>query len=124
MGVDVADLFRRHPAIGQRQPHAGRTTCAAWCRGGKVIGITVGAIANDLGINFSTACPGSFQLFQQQYTAALAHHKTAAAGIKRNRGPGRVIRRAKGFHAGKAAHTQQTDAAFPVCCAKLAEMKP
>ena len=43
-----------------------------------------------------------------QYAVAEA----AAAGIKRNRGPGRVVRRAKGFHAGKAAHTQQTDAAF------------
>ena len=34
VGVDVADLFRHYPAVGQRQPHTGRTACAARCRGG------------------------------------------------------------------------------------------
>ena len=112
MGVDVADLFRHYLAIGQRQLHTGRTACTARGRGSKVVSIAVGTVAYDLGINFGTAYPGSLQLFQQQYAAALAHHKAAAAGIKRNRGPGRVVRRAKGFHAGKAAHAQRADAAF------------
>ena len=60
VGVDVADLFRHYPAIGQRQLHTGRTAGAARGRGSKVVSIAVGTVAYDLGINFGTAYPGSF----------------------------------------------------------------
>lgn len=82
MGIDVANLFRLHSAISQCQPHTGRAACTARCRGGKMVSIAVSAIAHNLGVNLSATLFSSLQFFQQQHTAALAHHKTAAPGIK------------------------------------------
>ena len=112
MGIDVANLFRLHSAISQCQPHTGRAACTARCRGGKMVSIAVSAIAHNLGVNLSATLFSGLQFFQQQHTAALAHHKTAAPGIKGDRGPGRVVCGAEGFHAGEAAHPQRADAAF------------
>ena len=59
-----------------------------------------------------TACPGVLQLFQNQNTAALAHHKAAAADIKGQAGSVRIGGGGKCLHAGKAADAQRADAAF------------
>lgn len=59
-----------------------------------------------------TAFPGVLQLFQNQHTAALAHHEAAAAGIKGQAGSIRISGGGKRLHTGKTADTQRADAAF------------
>ena len=59
-----------------------------------------------------TACPGVLQLFQNQHTAALAHHEAAAPCVKGQAGCIRIGRGGKCFHAGKAADAQGADAAL------------
>ena len=71
-----------------------------------MVSIAVGTIAYHLGVDMRTACPGVLQLFQNQHTAALAHHEAAAAGIKGQAGSIRVGGGGKRLHAGKTADAQ------------------
>ena len=77
-----------------------------------MVGIAVAAISHNLGINYGAAGLGVAQLFQNQYAAALAHHKTAALGVKGDGGAGGIGGGGKGLHTGEAAHTQRADTAL------------
>ena len=87
-------------------------TCAAGCGSREVVGVAVGAVAHDFGIDVCAAGLGVLQLFQHQHTAALTHHKAAAPCVEGQAGRIRVRSSGEGLHAGKAADAQRADAAL------------
>ena len=112
VGVDVVDLLGGNAAVLESQLHAADGACAAGCGSREVVGVAVGAVAHDFGIDVCAAGPGVLQLFQHQHTAALAHHKAAAPCVEGQAGCIRVRSSGESLHAGKAADAQRADAAL------------
>src|SRR5712692_10411972 len=64
MGIDIIDFEWIDPAAAQRQAYAPRCPFPFWRGSGHVVGISVGPIANHLGIDLGPTTSGLLQFFE------------------------------------------------------------
>ena len=104
VGVDIVDLGRLNVPAAQRLLHAAGRAFALGRGRSHVVGVTVGAIADYLGIDFRPATPRTFQLFHHHDAGPFGHDKAVAALIKRAAGSvGFVVVGRDRLHGDKAA---------------------
>ncbi len=85
MTVDVPDLLRRHPALGQRHPNRACGAAAFGMRRGRVIAVGREAIPQDLGEHGGTVLAREILAHQHQHAASLAERQSFAVARVRSR---------------------------------------
>ena len=86
MGVDVVDLIRVDPGVGQGLADAGDRAPALVMAVGDPEGVGRGAVADDLAVDPGPARLGVLQLLENQHARPLAEDEAVAVAVERTAG--------------------------------------
>ena len=81
--VDVADRRRLEPGVPQRGAEAGLGAAVVGRRRRDVVGVAVGGVADQLGVDPRAAPSGVLELLEHQDAGALADHEAVAVEVER-----------------------------------------
>ena len=118
MCIDIVHIRSLHAGIIQSQLHALRLIFAVRSRARDMIGIRIGAVANQFSINVCAACFGMIQTLQNNQASSLTHDKTAARLVK---GTGSMLRiiimiHAERFHRTESGYCRLRNGCFRSAC--------
>src|SRR5690606_4021105 len=106
MTVDVRDVARVQPGVGERQPHARHRAAPLRCWCGDVVTVRSGCRAGDLGVDPSAPGGGSVRVLQHEDGRALGRAEPVPVYVERagdpGRGEGTHVREAGDVRVGKA----------------------
>ncbi len=108
--VDVVDLRRGRPGVGQRCAHRADRAVAVDRRRGHVVRIARQAVAGDLGIDPCSAGQRVLALLEQADPRALTHHEAVAVGVERAARVRRiVVARGQRLHRAESTDGERRD---------------
>src|SRR5262245_32361793 len=113
MCIDVADAFGVNPRVFYCQSHAARRplTLGRWRR--DMVGVAVGPVADDFGVNRRPSLASSLPLLEHQYPRTFGNDEAVSFFIKRAAGAfGIVVARGKRFHRAEPAHAKWGNRGF------------